>query len=107
MHFNLPLMENNITREDLEVLINFLKGFPRLTQFDNVIAFEREWSDWLNVKYSVFVNSGASANLITIIRWWGNHCPHINLGIRYCFSTAIRLQARFCRHKPQKSMHGY
>ena len=59
-------MENNITMEDLNDLIEFLKGHPRLTQGDNVQNFESEWSEWLGVKYSVFVNSGASANLITM-----------------------------------------
>ena len=59
-------MENNITREDLNVLIEFLKGMPRLTQSSNVNAFEQEWSAWLGVKYSIYVNSGASANLITM-----------------------------------------
>jgi len=66
MKLDWPLMENNITMEDLDVLIEFLKGQPRLTQSDNVLAFEKEWSEWLGVKYSVYVNSGASANLITI-----------------------------------------
>ena len=66
MKLDWPLMENNITMEDLNVLIEFLKEQPRLTQSDNVLAFEKEWSEWLGVKYSVFVNSGASANLITI-----------------------------------------
>jgi CDP-6-deoxy-D-xylo-4-hexulose-3-dehydrase len=66
MGLDWPLMKNNITREDIEVLIDFLRGVPRLTQSENVSAFEREWSEWLNVKHSVFVNSGASANLITM-----------------------------------------
>jgi CDP-4-dehydro-6-deoxyglucose reductase, E1 len=66
MKLDWPLMENNITMEDLNVLIEFLKGQPRLTQADNVLAFEKEWSEWLGVQYSVYVNSGASANLITI-----------------------------------------
>jgi CDP-4-dehydro-6-deoxyglucose reductase, E1 len=66
MNLNWPLMENNITVDDLNVLIDFLKGHPRLTQGDNVQHFERAWSEWLGVKYSVFVNSGASANLITM-----------------------------------------
>jgi len=66
MKLDWPLMENNITMEDLNVLIEFLKGHPRLTQSDNVLAFEKEWSEWLGVKYSVFTNSGASANLITM-----------------------------------------
>jgi len=59
-------MENNITREDIDKVIEFLKGMPRLTQSRNVEAFEAEWSKWLGVRYSVYVNSGASANLITI-----------------------------------------
>ena len=66
MNFNWPLMANNITDDDLNVLIRFLQTSPRLTQSDNVIAFEKEWSEWLGVNYSVFVNSGSSANLITV-----------------------------------------
>lgn len=67
MAMNWPLMNNNITREDMDVLIEFLKqDNPILTQSKNVRAFEAEWSDWLGVKHSVFVNSGASANLITM-----------------------------------------
>jgi CDP-4-dehydro-6-deoxyglucose reductase, E1 len=60
------LMENNITKEDIKVLIKFLKKKPILTQSKNVIKFEKKWSKWLGCKYSVFVNSGSSANLITI-----------------------------------------
>ena len=60
-------MQNNITREDLDVLIDFLKNDELvLTQSSNVSEFEREWSEWLGVDYSVYVNSGASANLITM-----------------------------------------
>ena len=64
MNLNWPLMENNITRQDLTVLIEFLKSDPILTQSQNVRDLEKEWSEWLGVKYSVFVNSGASANFI-------------------------------------------
>ena len=66
MSLNWPLMENNITREDLDAVIDFLKGEPILTQSKNVLAFEEEWSDWVGVQHSVFVNSGSSANLITL-----------------------------------------
>lgn len=59
-------MKNNITREDLDVVIEFLKGDPILTQSKNVRAFEEEWSKWVGVKYSVFLNSGSSANLVSI-----------------------------------------
>ncbi len=62
-----PLMENNITREDLDAVIRFLQQpDPILTQSEQVRAFEREWSQWLGVKHSVFVNSGASANFISM-----------------------------------------
>lgn len=66
MTIDLPLMSNNIIREDLDKVIEFLSGDPILTQSSNVRAFEQEWAEWLGVKYSVFVNSGASANLATI-----------------------------------------
>jgi CDP-6-deoxy-D-xylo-4-hexulose-3-dehydrase len=62
-----PLMRNNILREDLDAVIEHLKqDDPILTHGSNVRAFEAEWSEWLGVKYSAFVNSGASANLLTI-----------------------------------------
>jgi CDP-6-deoxy-D-xylo-4-hexulose-3-dehydrase len=62
-----PLMRNNILREDLDAVIEHLKqDDPILTQSANVRAFESEWSQWLGVKHSVFVNSGASANLLTM-----------------------------------------
>jgi len=66
MDLNWPLMSNNITRADLDAVIQFLQSEPILTQSSQVREFEREWSEWLGVKYSVFVNSGASANLITM-----------------------------------------
>ena len=66
MKLDWPLMENNIIREDLDVLIEFLKGNPILTQSTNVREFEKEWSDWLGVKYSLYVNSGSSANFLTM-----------------------------------------
>lgn len=62
-----PLMRNNILRQDLDAVIEHLKqDDPMLTHGANVRAFEEEWSRWLGVKYSVFVNSGASANLLTL-----------------------------------------
>jgi len=62
-----PLMRNNILREDLDAIIEHLKqDDPILTHGANVRAFEAEWSEWLGVKYSVFVNSGSSANLLTM-----------------------------------------
>ncbi|RJR07516.1 CDP-4-keto-6-deoxy-D-glucose-3-dehydrase [Candidatus Parcubacteria bacterium] len=60
-------MKNNITRTDLDAVIAYLsQDDPALTHSKQTLAFEREWSEWLGVKYSVFVNSGASANLLTM-----------------------------------------
>lgn len=62
-----PLMRNNIAREDLDDVINYLRSHdPVLTNGPKVKEFEAQWSNWLGVKYSVFVNSGSSANLISI-----------------------------------------
>ena len=64
---NLPLMNDNITRDDVKTLIDFLQNNNIFTQNKNVREFEKQWSQWLGVKYSVFVNSGSSANFITMI----------------------------------------
>ncbi len=62
-----PLMKNNITRDDLDAVCDLLReDDPVLTQSRNVRAFEREWSEWAGVRHSVFVNSGSSANLVTL-----------------------------------------
>ena len=36
------------------------------TQSKKVSEFEKKWSKWLGVKYSIFVNSGSSANLLSM-----------------------------------------
>lgn len=62
-----PLMRNNILREDLDSVIEHLKkDDPILTNGPKVKEFEKKWSEWLGVKYSVFVNSGASSNLLSM-----------------------------------------
>ncbi len=62
-----PLMRNNILREDLDAVIEHLKkDDPILTNGPYVKKFEEDWSKWLGVKYSIFVNSGSSANLLTM-----------------------------------------
>ncbi len=62
-----PLMRNNILREDLDAVIRHLEqDDPILTNGPKVREFEAMWSEWLGVKYSVFVNSGASANLLSM-----------------------------------------
>jgi CDP-6-deoxy-D-xylo-4-hexulose-3-dehydrase len=67
MKINHPLMHNNFTKSDMievKKLLNQKKII--LTQSKKVKEFEAKWSKWLNVKYSTYVNSGSSANFITI-----------------------------------------
>jgi len=59
-------MSNNILPKDKNNLIQFIKKSNKFTNGPKVIEFEKKWSKWLGVKYSTFVNSGASANLISI-----------------------------------------
>ena len=67
MKFNHPLMHNNFTNLDLVKVKKLLsKKNIILTQSAQVEKFEKAWSKWLGVKYSTFVNSGSSANFITI-----------------------------------------
>lgn len=67
-----PLMRNNITHDDCDDVCAFFGGYlgtqpvPQLTNGPQVRAFEEEFAAWLGVKYAVMVNSGASANLITM-----------------------------------------
>ena len=60
-------MHNNFTRADMNAAIKLLKAKNNiLTQSKNVDLFEKRWSKWLGVKYSIFVNSGSSANFLTM-----------------------------------------
>ena len=67
MQFSHPLMHNNFTKADMNAAIRLFKQKGKiLTQSKYVKKFEKKWSEWLGVKYSVFVNSGSSANLLTM-----------------------------------------
>ena len=60
-------MRNNILKSDLDLVIDLLRSEePKLTSGPEVQRFEEEWSNWLGCKYSVFVNSGSSANLLCL-----------------------------------------
>ena len=62
-----PLMKNNINVDDLKKVKAFLSDENIiLTQSSNVEKFEKKWSEWLGVKYSVFVNSGITTPSVPI-----------------------------------------
>ena len=68
-NYYLPLMNENIDREDIDSVIDFLsqEKIPKLTNGPKVVEFENAWGEWLGSKYNLFVNSGASANELTML----------------------------------------
>jgi len=59
----IKLVEDTISNDDIQQLIGWLETNPRLTKGYQTQEFEKEWSAFNGSKYSVFVNSGSSANL--------------------------------------------
>jgi CDP-4-dehydro-6-deoxyglucose reductase, E1 len=61
------LMHNEaISLEDKKIMCDFILSSPKLTYGPKIKEFEKKWSEWLGCKYSVFVNSGSSANLLIV-----------------------------------------
>ena len=68
MKINHPLMHNNFLNSDMNAVRKLIKNKNLiLTQSKKVLEFEKKWSKWLGIKYSVFVNSGSSANFISML----------------------------------------
>jgi len=64
MQIKYPLAKETINAEDINALIEWLKTGPRLTKGNLTLQVERKWADFVGTKYSVFCNSGSSANLL-------------------------------------------
>ena len=62
----ITLVKDTIGNEDIDSLIDWLKSYPRLTKGPVTLKFENKFSKWLGRKYSVFCNSGSSANLLML-----------------------------------------
>ena len=60
----ITLVKDTIDNKDIDNLIDWLKTYPRLTKGPVTLQLEEKWSKWLGRKYSVFCNSGSSANLL-------------------------------------------
>ena len=61
-----PLAKETITEVEIQRLIEWLKKYPRLTKGELTVEFEKKWAEYIGTKYSVFVNSGSSANLLMV-----------------------------------------
>jgi CDP-6-deoxy-D-xylo-4-hexulose-3-dehydrase len=66
MSEKINLVKDTIDFNDIKKLISWLETNPKLTKGNLTTEFEKKWSEWLGVKYSVFVNSGSSANLAAV-----------------------------------------
>lgn len=64
----IQLVKDTIDEQDIAHLIEWLsqKPAPRLTMGPKTREFEKKWSEWIGCEYSVFVNSGSSANLLML-----------------------------------------
>jgi CDP-4-dehydro-6-deoxyglucose reductase, E1 len=67
--FYIPLMSDNIDKEDINTLIDYLsqEQIPKLTNGPKVIEFEEKWGEWLGTKYNIMVNSGTASNELTML----------------------------------------
>jgi CDP-6-deoxy-D-xylo-4-hexulose-3-dehydrase len=100
-NFNWQLINDSITEGDREALVEFIKTSNRWTNGPKVKEFEDKWSEWLEIKHSVFVNSGAMANYLMValmketkglgevivpaIGWVSDVSSLINLGMKPVF----------------------
>ena len=84
------MTDDAITQQERDSLSDFIRNTSRVTQGDVVREFESAWSDWLGCKYSVFVNSGSSANLMICRALSGVRREHPTWVSQSCtWSTAI------------------
>jgi len=62
----IKLVQDTISNQDIDSLIEWLKTYPRLTKGDLTVEFEKQFAKWIGTEYAVFVNSGSSANLLML-----------------------------------------
>ena len=66
MSDKISLVKDTIDNKDIDRLVDWLKTYPRLTKGPVTIELEKKYSDWLGRRYSLFCNSGSSANLLML-----------------------------------------
>jgi CDP-6-deoxy-D-xylo-4-hexulose-3-dehydrase len=63
---NYSLAQDTITKKELIMLSKWILKGEKLTKGDLTIKFEKKFSEYMKRKYSIFVNSGSSANLLML-----------------------------------------
>ena len=102
MGFTWQLINDSITDSDKKALTDFINvPNQRFTNGVKVKEFEKAWSEYVGCEYSVFVNSGASANyimtsimkethglgevIVSPLGWVSDVAPLVNLGFTPVF----------------------
>jgi len=64
----IKLVSDTIDKKDLKALSDWMlqSETPQLTKGPLTIEFEKDWSEWLGVKHTTYVNSGSSAILLAL-----------------------------------------
>jgi len=100
--FKWQLINDSITDGDKKAMVDFINTpNQRFTNGVRVKEFEKAWSEYLGCEYSVFVNSGASANyvmtsimkethglgevIVSPLGWVSDVAPLVNLGFTPVF----------------------
>jgi CDP-6-deoxy-D-xylo-4-hexulose-3-dehydrase len=100
--FKWQLINDSITDGDKKAMVDFINTpNQRFTNGVKVKEFEKAWSEYLGCEYSVFVNSGASANymmtsimkethglgevIVSPLGWVSDVAPLVNLGFTPVF----------------------
>ena len=100
--FKWQLINDSITDSDKKAMVDFINTpNQRFTNGPKVKEFEKAWSEYLGCEYSVFVNSGASANyimtsimkethglgevIVSPLGWVSDVSPLVNLGFTPVF----------------------
>jgi len=99
-----PLMKETIKFSDRLKMIKFIATTKKFTSDKMVKRFEKDWSEWLGAKHSLFVSSGSTANFLLVAAikekyglkngdkvllpsctWMTNVAPIIQLGLTPVF----------------------
>ena len=62
--YKYPLASDTIDTKDIKKLTSWLGTMPQFTMGEMTKKFEKKWSEFIGTDYSVYVNSGSSANLL-------------------------------------------
>jgi CDP-6-deoxy-D-xylo-4-hexulose-3-dehydrase len=65
---SIKLVSDTVDKNDIAALTKWLNqdSIPKLTKGELTVEFEKKWAKKIGTKYSVFVNSGSSAILLTL-----------------------------------------